>query len=164
MRKTPLTDAMWAAYRGATGLQHDDYAVVAFGNGTGFETKLAELVLVGRKRATASLLRGFALDGEEPPVLGGHVVTVDREGNPRCIWRTTELRVGRLDSVDDAFAWDEGEGERTREWWLDAHRRLYAARAARDHFEFHDGMQTVFERFTVVWPPDVADSGKVTAG
>lgn len=60
MRKTLLTDAMWAAYRGATGLQHDDYAVAAFGNGTGFETKLAELVLAGRKRATAGLLRRWA--------------------------------------------------------------------------------------------------------
>jgi uncharacterized protein YhfF len=127
-----------------------NYDVVAFGGSIGLETKLAELVLAGRKRATANLLRNFV--GEEKlPVIGGSVVTVDGDGKPRCIWRITELRIGRIDSVDDAFAWDEGEGDRTRDWWLDAHRRLYAA---------HGDVKTVFERFTMVWPPEAADSAE----
>ena len=31
-----------------------------------------------------------------------------------------------LSEVDEAFAWDEEEGNRTREWWLNAHRRNFA--------------------------------------
>ena len=37
-----------------------------------------------------------------------------------------------LPQVDEAFAWDEGEGDRTREWWLDAHRRYFARQAMRE--------------------------------
>jgi len=160
MRKTLLTDAMWTAFCDATGVTDDDYDVIAFAQGSGFETKLVELVLAGKKRATVNLMRNYV--GEDKlPVIGGYVVTVDGEGIPRCIWRSIELRVGRLDSVDDKFAWDEGEGDRTRDWWLDSHRRFYAAQAVKNDLEMHDGLETVFERFTVVWPPEVADASLV---
>ena len=66
-----------------------------------------------------------------------------------------EIRIGRLDSVDDAFAWDEGEGDRTRDWWLDAHRGFFRRRLP--HVTDFDALPTVFERFTVVWPPALAD-------
>jgi uncharacterized protein YhfF len=91
MQKTPLTDAMWAEYRRATGLSYNEYDVAAFGRGAGLETKLAELVLVGQKRATASLLRSFALDSAPLPVIGGYWIVVDSQDNPRCILRTMEL-------------------------------------------------------------------------
>jgi hypothetical protein len=92
MQKTALTDAMWAAFRAATGIPQDTYDVVAFARGSGKETELAELVLAGRKRATVNLMRNY-LAGEPLPIIGGYVVTIDGEGNPRCIWRTMELRV-----------------------------------------------------------------------
>jgi hypothetical protein len=48
---------------------------------------------------------------------------------PRFIWRTIAVTIKSLSQVDEAFAWDEGEGERTRDWWLDAHRRYFAQQA-----------------------------------
>ena len=77
---------------------------------------------------------------------------------PRAIWRTTEIRTGPLNSVDERFAWDEGEGQRTREWWLSAHRRFFGQRAAAQGFAMHDEIETVFERFEIVWPPEIADA------
>jgi uncharacterized protein YhfF len=62
-----------------------------------------------------------------------------------------------LIGVDGAFAWDEGEGDRTRASWLDNHRRYFSRQAAREGFVMHDGIATVFERFEVVWPPEIAD-------
>jgi uncharacterized protein YhfF len=59
--------------------------------------------------------------------------------------------------VDEAFAWDEGEGERTREWWLDAHRAYMRRVFARRGLEYDDRRDVVFERFAVVWPPAYAD-------
>ncbi|HEV7634857.1 MAG TPA: ASCH domain-containing protein [Bradyrhizobium sp.] len=88
-------------------------------------TELAELVVAGGKRATAGLARQFGPHGEPPPAVGGYVVLLDGADRPRAIWRTTGLRAGPLNSVDERFAWDEGEGERTREWWLAAHRRFF---------------------------------------
>src|SRR6267378_1319643 len=65
-----------------------------------------------------------------------------------------------LNSVDERFAWDEGEGERTRDWWLSAHRRFFGRRAAAQGFQMHDEIETMFERFEVVWPPEIADRRK----
>jgi uncharacterized protein YhfF len=155
--RSALTDEFWRGYRDAAGLQHDDYDVVAFGDGPDMATELAELTVAGIKRATAGLVRQFGHDGEPPPVVGGHVVLLDGANRPRAIWRTTEVRTGPLNSVDERFAWDEGEGERTREWWLSAHRRFFARRAAAQGFEIHDEIETVFERFEIVWPPEIAD-------
>ena len=62
--------------------------------------------------------------------------------------------------MDERFARDEGEGERTREWWLSAHRRFFGRRAAAQGFVMHDEIETVFERFEIVWPPAIADIGK----
>jgi uncharacterized protein YhfF len=115
-------------------------------------------VVAGTKRAAASLMRDYA-DGRLPlPAVGDFVVVVDGAGAPRCIWRTTEIEIKPLDTVDARFAWDEGEGDRTIDWWLAAHRRYFARKAARDGFEMHDAIEAVFERFTVVWPPAIADS------
>ena len=63
---------------------------------------------------------------------------LDGEGRPRFIWRTTEVTIKPLPQVDEAFAWDEGEGDRTRDWWLDAHRRYLAWQATREEFDLDD--------------------------
>src|SRR5471030_2548511 len=99
--RSVLTDEFWRGYREAAGLHHDNYDVVAFGDGAEMATELAELTVAGTKRATAGLVRQFGPEKEAPPVLGGHVVLVDGDSRPRAIWRTTEVRVGPLNSVDE---------------------------------------------------------------
>jgi uncharacterized protein YhfF len=155
--RSNLTDEFWRGYRDAAGLNHDDYDVVAFGDGPDMATELAELVVVGIKRATAGLVRQFGPGGEPPPVPGGYVVLLDGADRPRAIWRTTELRTGPLNSVDERFAWEEGEGDRTRDWWLAAHVRFFTRWAAAQGFPMHDEIETVFERFEIVWPAGIAD-------
>ena len=156
--RSALTEEFWREYRKAASLHHDDYDVVTFGDGPAMATELAGLTVAGTKRATAGLVRQFGLGGEAPPIPGGYVVLLDGTGQPRAIWRTTEVRVGPLNSVDERFAWDEGEGERTREWWLSAHRRFFGRWAEAEGFSMHDAIETVFERFTVVWPAAIADA------
>jgi uncharacterized protein YhfF len=155
--KTEATGRFWREFRKATGVSVDQYDVVSFGDNAALATELADLVVSGRKRATAGLLRQFGPDGEPPPIVGGYVVLVDGEAQPRAIWRTTELRIGPLASVDERFAWDEGEGDRTRDWWLSAHRGYFGRPASVQGFRMHDHIETVFERFTVVWPAEIAD-------
>ena len=120
-------------------------------------TELADLVIAGIKRATASLARDYGEGREPTPSRDDSVIMPDGGSRPRFIWRTTEVTKKPLAEVDEALAWDEGEGDRTREWWLDAHRRYFARQALRNGFELNDGVLTVFERFEVVWPLDVAD-------
>jgi hypothetical protein len=62
-----------------------------------------------------------------------------------------EAFVAPLIAVDDRFAWDEGEGERTRDWWLDAHRRYFTRRAAILGIPFDEARSPLlYERFEVV--------------
>ena len=156
--KTAATDDYWAGFVAAKGAIDRDYTVVAFGDGSEPWDELVELVLRGTKRATASLARDYAPGGEAMPQVADLVVVVDSRGTPRCIWRTTEIVVKPLIDVDDAFAWDEGEGDRTRDSWLSDHRDYFAEQAAREGFGMSDEIQTVFERFEIVWPPEVADA------
>ena len=91
------------------------------------------------------------------PQPGDFVIMRNGVGRPRYICRTTEVTIKPLSEVDEASAWDEGERNRTRDWWLDAHRRYFARQATREGFEMDDEILAVFERFEVVWPLDVAD-------
>jgi uncharacterized protein YhfF len=150
---------MYREYAAATGRPHDDEEVPVerFGDGAALADELLGLVLAGTKRATAGLVADFAADGEPLPRIGGHWIVCDAAGVPRCLLRSTELRLGPLHSVDDAFAWDEGEGDRSRASWLDGHERYFRRTQAARGEEWSDDLEVVFERFRVVWPPEVAD-------
>ncbi len=156
LKKTPATDEFWTKFVSVTENVAADYTVVAFGDTAAMADELIALVISGKKRATASLLRDYAAGIEPVPQAGDFVVVVDGGGGPRCIWRTTEIVVKPLNEVDDAFAWDEGEGDRTRDWWLSAHRDYFAAQARREGFKMCDTIETVFERFEIVWPLGIA--------
>jgi uncharacterized protein YhfF len=67
------------------------------------------------------------------------------------------VRIKPLSQVDEKFAWDEGEGDDTREWWLTAHRRYFARQAAGEGFDLEGNPLAVFDRFEIVWPLDFAD-------
>jgi uncharacterized protein YhfF len=128
-------------------LQHcRRYDVVAFGDDPEMITELTALVVSGRKRATCSLARDYANPPATLPKVGDFVVVVDGQGKHQCIYRTTQIEVKPLIVVDDQFAWDEGEGDRSRDSWLDDHRD------EREGFEMHDMIEAVFERFEIVWP------------
>ena len=154
--RTSETDAWWREYRAAHPEVGDRYDVVAFGDSPEQADELVGLVVAGVKRATAGSLRSFT-DSEPVPQVGDHVVAVDGGGHPRCVWRTTDVEIKPLDQVDERFAWDEGEGDRSLAYWRDAHDRYFRREAARDGVEFEPAMMTVFERFTIVWPPELAD-------
>ncbi len=144
---------MWQRYCRATGSDPSSLlAVEHFGDSVEMADQLLGLVLSGTKSATACLAQDYTEAGEELPRAGGHWIIVDGQGAPRCVVRSVDVRLGLLASVDDAFAHDEGEGERTRDWWLDAHRRFFTRRAERGETPFDDERDVVvFERFEVVW-------------
>jgi uncharacterized protein YhfF len=78
-------------------------------------------------------------------VLGG-------DGRPICVIRTTEVRVKPLREADAAFAWDEGEGDRSLEWWRRAHDAYFTRRCRELGVSFSEELEVVFERFELVWP------------
>ena len=126
-------------------------AAEQLGDSPDLADELLALVLHGPKRATAGSLAAFEHEGSPLPVVGDHWVVADGTGRPRAALRTKEVRVGPLSSVDDAFAWDEGEGDRTRATWLADHEAFFRRELPTLGLEFDPGMPTVFERFEVVY-------------
>jgi ribonuclease BN (tRNA processing enzyme)/uncharacterized protein YhfF len=150
---------LWREYLATNPVQppEDDLVVECFGDSPELADTLIRLVADGPKRATAGLVAAYSAEGEPLPRVGSHWVACDGSGVPRAVLRTTELRVGPLSSVDEQFAWDEGEDDRTLASWLDGHRRYFRRECERLGLEFTDDVEVCFERFDVVWPPELAD-------
>jgi uncharacterized protein YhfF len=151
---------MWADYAAAhpeAAALDADYVVDRFGDSAELADELLSLVTHGPKRATAELAAEFGHREERLPRIGSHWIACDGGGAPRVVLRSVELRLGTIDSVDAAFAWDEGEDDRSLESWRREHRRYWSrTRAARGE-TFSDEDEIVLERFRVVWPPELAD-------
>jgi uncharacterized protein YhfF len=156
---------MWIAFLSAVaGPGHDLDGLPAtpeawaFGAGPEMETELAELVVAGTKRATATSLEMLLLEGATMPQPGDHSVIYDGAETARCIIRTTSVHIAPLESVTDAFAWREGEGDRSRDEWLAGHRRYFGEEHRAAGLPFSDQIPVIFEEFVVVWPPEICDT------
>ncbi|KZX22710.1 ASCH domain-containing protein [Rathayibacter tanaceti] len=137
---------LWAEYRCTHPAAAEELPPVqSFGDSIAMANELLGLVRRGVKTATASLAE------EGAPAAGDHWIVCDGEGAARAVLLTEDVRTGPLDSVDDVFAWAEGEGDRTRESWLDGHRR-YFSRVSPGGIG-----DVVFERFRLVWPEAEAE-------
>lgn len=132
--------------------------VWAFGNSPEMADELVELVLSGRKRATAGSLDCLLYDGDPMPQPGEHSVILDGSGSARCIIRTTEVSVAALNEVSARFAAREGEGDGSLAYWLEGHRRFFAQEHAERELPFHDAIPVILESFTVVWPREICDT------
>jgi uncharacterized protein YhfF len=62
-------------------------------------TELADLVIAGIKRATASLARDYVEGRETMPKPGDFVMMLDGDGRPRFIWNTPGLAEQPIPSV-----------------------------------------------------------------
>ncbi len=124
----------------------------AFGDSQQLADELLALVRVGRKRATAGVASELPTADQPFPEAGQSWGLLDGRGKPCFVMKLVEVRVGRLDTVDPAFAWDEGENDRTYEGWLDAHRCFFR----RQGVDAPDALDLTFERFRLVWPDEDA--------
>jgi uncharacterized protein YhfF len=117
----------------------------SFGDSPALADELLALVLEGRKTATCSRLQDYG-DGKEPmPQLGRHDVVLDGQARAAAVVETIELTYRRFDEVDAAFAYDEGEGDRSLSSWREAHETYF-----RRNGGFSPDMDLLCERFRVI--------------
>lgn len=146
-----MIEEFWTSFTEATGID-GPYEAWAFGHSSlpDLATELALLVRDGPKRATAGLLSEYEEEADTTPMpkAGDLSVILDGEGSPVCVIRTTEVEVRRFGDVDEQFAWDEGEGDRTLAWWRRAHIWFF------DQYgmSVYDETPMVLERFEMLWP------------
>ncbi len=158
--QTPLADkdlvqiqAFWTQFLSETNRDLDLPVPVTFcfGDTKELANELFELVLAGTKRATAGSVAEHEADGDPLPKVGDLSIIMDGSMRPRLVMETTDVRIGPLSSVDDQFAWDEGEGDRSRDYWLKAHHWYFSRSYEHLGLDFHEHIDVAFERFEVIY-------------
>jgi uncharacterized protein YhfF len=130
----------------------------SFGDSPAMADELLALVLAGRKTATCGALRDFPEGSPDRPVVGRRDVVLDGQGRRAAVIETVEVTVRRFDEIDEAFAYDEGEGFRTLADWRAGHQRYFERNGG-----FSPDMDLICERFRLVEVLDRAapvDSGE----
>lgn len=110
---------------------------------------LLNLVLKGQKRATASSVLGYQIEGEEIPQEGNLSVITDWEGNPRCVVRTTRVQIIPYKDITFDIAKLEGEDD-SLESWRKNHREFFIEEGKELGYQFSEDMEVIFEEFEVV--------------
>lgn len=149
---TPEIARFWVDVR--SGLPHLPVAppeAWAFGATPEHADGLLALVLAGTKTATASALRDYESEGEQPPAVGELSIILDGLGSPRAVLEVTAIDIVPFDQVSEEHAHSEGEDDRTLDSWRRIHERFWRNHAATG---FSADMPVVCERFRVVYPAE----------
>ena len=131
--------------------KNEPYEVWCFHHNQPSSKKLAELVLAGKKRATASLMEHPA-DAGDGGTVGRCSVVTDFDDEPQCVIQTSEVRFLPFEEVDAQFAFDEGEGDRSLEYWQRAHRKFFTECCFDLDIEFSESMMVSCKRFKILFP------------
>ena len=118
-----------------------------FGDGPELADELLALILAGKKTASC----WAAAEGLKGAVVGKPFAVKDGAGVVRCVLETIELTQRRYCDVDAAFAFEEGEDDRTLASWRAGHRAYFTRNGG-----FAPDMLLWCERFRLV---EVIDGG-----
>ena len=119
----------------------DELDSFSFGDTPELADELLALVLAGKKTATC----WAASEGLKGVQVGKRWIVKDGQGRLRAVIETVEITRRRFEDVDESFAHDEGEGDRTLGWWRWAHAQYFGRRG-----QFADDMELCCERFRLV--------------
>jgi uncharacterized protein YhfF len=148
-------DAAWQAYVSQLSPDHPHRQATPDAFGFGGEPDLADelagLMLSGHKRATTSLAIEFTSLNEPLPNVGDVSIILRGDGVPVAIIERTQVTTRPFETVDEAFAAIEGEGDGSLAYWREAHTEYFTGVCAGlgGHFD----MQTLVlcQVFRVVW-------------
>ncbi len=117
---------------------------------------LADLVKAGRKRGTTSTLWEYEAAQDPLPAVGEYSVITNWEGQAQAIIRTIGVEIVPFNQVTAAFAWTEGEGDRSLAYWREVHWEVFTRSLAAYGRRPAETMPVVCETFEVVYGADPA--------
>ena len=132
----------------ASGLK-GEYQAWAFG---GPSDERAELVSKGIQTGTSSAYILYEKEDESLPQVGEYSVILDSRGEAKAIIRTVKVEVLPFNQVPASFAYLEGEGDRSLDYWRSVHHDFFTEELASIGLPFTEDMLVVMETFEVVYP------------
>ena len=155
MNQLSKIETFWQSYLST--LSEEDrknaptYAVDQFANTPQAATKVGKLVRDGVKTTTSSLVWGLEYIGEPLPKVGNIELIMDGNNEPLCIIELTEVEIKPFNSVDEQFAFEYGEGDRTLAFWLSDNWDFHSRWCIEIGREASETMPIVFQRFHVLY-------------
>jgi len=145
--------AFWAEFESVagSGASARFYESFHFGDSESLANDLAALVVVGAKRATASLLWSYEAEGKSMPEPGYLSIVEQWSGEPVCVIETSSVTVLPFEQVGPEFAATEGEGDRSLEYWRAGHWAYFGRECARIGRKPSATMLVVCESFKVIY-------------
>ena len=128
------------------------YVAERLGDNPELADELAQLIVEGVKTATCSALWEWEAEGNPIPEVGLKTIVLDGRGEPVCIIETTEVTIRPFNDVDEQFAYEEGEGDRSLASWREGHWRFFSRVLPKIGKAPTRDMPLVCERFRVVYP------------
>jgi uncharacterized protein YhfF len=132
-------------------MHNEQYVAEGWGDSPQMADELGALISDGTKTATCSALWEYEAEGEALPEVGTKTIVLDGNGDPLCIIETTEVEVRPYDEVDERFAYEEGEGDRSLRYWREAHWRFFSRTLPNIGKEPAPDMPLVCERFRMIY-------------
>lgn len=151
----PHLAGFWQAYASSVpGVDESRfYEAFHFADTETLADSLAELVLSGTKRATASAFWSFEALGKRAPVPGDLSIVTNWAGMPQCVIETVAVDLVPFNEVSAEFAATEGEGDGSLSYWREAHEQFFQRECALHERTFSKDMLLACERFEVVFRP-----------
>ena len=148
-------EAYWKGYLdtlpAGSPVHGEEYVAEGWGDSPRLADELGALIAHGTKTATCSALWEYEAEREPLPEVGVKTIVLDGNDDPLCIVETTEVEVRPYDKVDAQFAYEEGEGDRSLEYWREAHWRFFSRTLPGLGKEPAMDMPLVCERFRVIY-------------
>jgi uncharacterized protein YhfF len=111
---------------------------------------LAQLVIDGVKTATCSGFIFYEIENERLPSTQDYSIILNSNDEPLAIIKTVDVKILPMNEVTEDFAIAEGEGDRTYQYWKEAHTKFFTESLNSLGLEFSEDMMLVCERFKLV--------------
>src|SRR5690606_21570963 len=109
----------------------------------------AELVLQKVKRATTSSLWWFQQHNDPLPQPGDLAIVTNWEGDAKAIVKTTKVEIVKFKDISPAYAFIEGEGDKSLAYWRKVHWDYFANEMKPFTETPHEDMELVCECFEI---------------
>ena len=139
-----------------TNIDINSLVVYDFGDSPELSEELIGLILSGKKTATCATVLEYEKEDEPIPKVGEYKLVVDYQRNPVCLIEITDVSIVPFCDVDDSFAYDEGEGDRTHKYWEDGHKQYFQRVLPSYGATFSETMPLICQRFTAIKLPNNA--------
>lgn len=128
------------------------YIVSQFADTPEAATSVGKLVRDGIKTTTSTLVWGLEHNHEHLPEVGMIEIIVDGNNDPLCITELMEVTVRPFNAVDEQFAFEYGEGDRTLDFWLTDNWEFLSRECIEIGHKPSRTMPIAFQRFRVLYP------------